>query len=102
MACTAGLAVLEVIEKEGLQQNAKGVFKLKFKMNSWLKNNNFYFFIPKKDVGTYFLKSLNQLMDVHEVIGDVRGQVSLKPFDFRIRLLLSNTLPHFHRLNFKL
>lgn len=52
LACTAGLAVLEVIEKEGLQQNSK-------------------------EVGTYFLESLNQLRNVHtDVIGDVRGQVS--------------------------
>ncbi|XP_055314202.1 alanine--glyoxylate aminotransferase 2, mitochondrial isoform X3 [Sitodiplosis mosellana] len=57
LACAAGLAVLEVIEKEGLQQNSK-------------------------DVGTYFLKSLNQLRDIHEVVGDVRGQIIklLSPF----------------------
>lgn len=52
LACTAGLAVLEVIEKEGLQQNSK-------------------------EVGTYFLKSLNQLRNIYDVIGDVRGQVSV-------------------------
>lgn len=51
LACAAGLAVLEVIEKDGLQQNAK-------------------------DVGTYFLRSLQQLKLEHDVIGDVRGQVS--------------------------
>lgn len=50
LACTAGLAVLEVIEKEGLQQNSK-------------------------EVGTYFLNSLNQLRNLYDVIGDVRGQV---------------------------
>lgn len=50
LACTAGNAVLDVIEKEGLQQNAK-------------------------EVGTYFLKSLNQLRKVYDVVGDVRGQV---------------------------
>ncbi|XP_031623743.1 alanine--glyoxylate aminotransferase 2, mitochondrial isoform X2 [Contarinia nasturtii] len=49
LACAAGLAVLEVIEKEGLQQNSK-------------------------EVGTYFLKSLEQLRSVYEVVGDVRGQ----------------------------
>lgn len=51
LACAAGLAVLEVIEKEGLQQNSK-------------------------EVGTYFMKALDQLRSVHDVIGDVRGQVS--------------------------
>lgn len=55
LACTAGLAVLEVIEKEGLQQNSK-------------------------EVGTYFLKSLNQLRNVYDCIGDVRGQVNLIVF----------------------
>lgn len=52
MACTAGLAVLDVIEKEGLQQNSK-------------------------EVGTYFLRSLDQLRHSHDVIGDVRGQVNI-------------------------
>lgn len=53
LACTAGLAVLEVIEKEGLQQNSK-------------------------EVGTYFLNSLNQLRNLYDVIGDVRGQVRIR------------------------
>lgn len=52
LACTAGLAVLEVIEKEGLQQNSK-------------------------EVGNYFLNSLNQLRNLYDVIGDVRGQVRI-------------------------
>lgn len=51
LACAAGSAVLDVIEKEGLQQNSK-------------------------EVGTYFLKSLDQLRKVYNVVGDVRGQVS--------------------------
>lgn len=51
MACAAGLAVLEVIEKEGLQKNALVI-------------------------GTYFLQCLEQLRSVHEVVGDVRGKVS--------------------------
>lgn len=51
VACAAGLAVLEVIEKEGLQKNAL-------------------------TIGTYFMKCLEQLRSVHEVVGDVRGQVS--------------------------
>lgn len=51
LACAAGLAVLEVIEKEGLQQNSK-------------------------TVGTYFLKSLEQLRNAYDVVGDVRGQVN--------------------------
>lgn len=55
LACTAGLATLEVIEKEGLQQNSK-------------------------EVGTYFLRSLDQLKHVHDVIGDVRGQVIQSEF----------------------
>lgn len=49
LACAAGIAVLEVIEKEGLQQNAK-------------------------EVGTYLLKSLAQLRDTYDIVGDVRGQ----------------------------
>lgn len=53
LACAAGLAVLDVIEKEGLQQNAK-------------------------EIGTYFLKSLDQLRNAYDVIGDVRGQVSFE------------------------
>lgn len=53
LACAAGLAVLEVIEKEELQKNSK-------------------------DVGTYFLRSLEQLRNIHEVVGDVRGQVNWK------------------------
>lgn len=50
LACAAGMAVLDVIEKEGLQQNSK-------------------------ETGNYFLRSLDQLRQTHEVIGDVRGQV---------------------------
>lgn len=49
MACAAGLAVLEVIEKEELQKNSL-------------------------NVGTYFLKSLEELRRVHNIVGDVRGQ----------------------------
>lgn len=49
MACAAGIAVLEVIEREQLQQNAL-------------------------DVGTYFLEELDRLRSVHAEIGDVRGQ----------------------------
>lgn len=60
LACAAGLAVLEVIEKEGLQQNSK-------------------------DVGNYFLKSLNELRNIHGVVGDVRGQVT----DYYIRSIVS-------------
>lgn len=51
VACAAGLAVLEVIEKEGLQQNSK-------------------------IVGTYLLKSLEQLREKYDIVGDVRGQVN--------------------------
>lgn len=54
MACAVGMAVLEVIEKEELQKNAL-------------------------DVGTYFLKSLDQLRDTVKIIGDVRGQVNNEP-----------------------
>lgn len=56
LACAAGLAVLEVIEKEELQKNSK-------------------------DVGTYFLRSLEQLRNTHEIVGDVRGQVNWKLID---------------------
>lgn len=50
LACAVGIAVLDVIEKEGLQQNCK-------------------------DVGTYLLECLVQLRDAYENVGDVRGQV---------------------------
>jgi 4-aminobutyrate aminotransferase-like enzyme/Ser/Thr protein kinase RdoA (MazF antagonist) len=49
VCCAAGLAVLEVIERDGLQQHAA-------------------------DVGRYFLDQLAQLRGRHELIGDVRGQ----------------------------
>jgi 4-aminobutyrate aminotransferase-like enzyme/murein DD-endopeptidase MepM/ murein hydrolase activator NlpD len=49
VACAAGLAVLDVIEEEKLQQHA-GV------------------------VGDYFLKSLVDLKKQHKIIGDVRGK----------------------------
>ncbi|XP_037937094.1 alanine--glyoxylate aminotransferase 2, mitochondrial [Teleopsis dalmanni] len=49
MASAVGIAVLDVIKDEGLQQNSL-------------------------DVGTYFLKSLAQLKDQYEIIGDVRGK----------------------------
>jgi hypothetical protein len=48
VSCTIGKTVLEVIRSENLQQHAA-------------------------DVGTYFLKQLNQLKRDHELIGDVRG-----------------------------
>lgn len=49
MASAVGLAVLDVIEEEELQDNAL-------------------------EVGTYFLKGLAELRDRHEIIGDVRGK----------------------------
>jgi 4-aminobutyrate aminotransferase-like enzyme len=48
VSCAVGLAVLEVIEREGLQQHAL-------------------------EVGARFLDGLRQLRDRHELIGDVRG-----------------------------
>ncbi len=48
VACAAGLAVLDVIEDEGLQAKAL-------------------------DTGTYLMDGLRRLADVHPVIGDVRG-----------------------------
>ena len=48
VSCAAGLAVLDVIEDEGLQQNAL-------------------------DVGTHLVDGLWKLAEVHECIGDVRG-----------------------------
>ncbi|MFN8458044.1 MAG: aminotransferase class III-fold pyridoxal phosphate-dependent enzyme [Anaerolineae bacterium] len=48
VSCAIGMAVLDVIEAEGLQAHA-------------LK------------VGRYMLKSLQQLMDRHPIVGDVRG-----------------------------
>lgn len=50
LACAAGIAVLDVIEKEGLQENCKVL-------------------------GTYFLECLAQLRDRYDIVGDVRGQV---------------------------
>lgn len=48
VSCAAGLAVLEAIEEENLQENARSV-------------------------GDYFLKRLKELQSTHELIGDVRG-----------------------------
>ena len=48
VACAAGMAVLDVVEQEGLQERAK-------------------------DVGAYMLSRLNELR-AHDVVGDVRGQ----------------------------
>ena len=48
VSCAAALAVLDVIENEGLQQNAL-------------------------DVGNYIIDGLRQLAETHDCIGDVRG-----------------------------
>ena len=48
VACAAGMAVLEVIERDHLQENALRV-------------------------GSHLLKKLNELKDKHDIIGDVRG-----------------------------
>ncbi len=48
VSCAAGLAVLEVIEKEGLQENAART-------------------------GAYLSEGLEKLAEKHEVIGDIRG-----------------------------
>jgi len=48
VSCAAGLAVLDVIENENLQQNAK-------------------------KVGSYLSAGLNELANRHQIIGDVRG-----------------------------
>lgn len=57
MATAAGLAVLEVIEKEKLQENAL-------------------------EVGSYFLNSLKQLSENVNVVGDVRGQVNFTNINY--------------------
>ncbi|MGB1252647.1 MAG: aminotransferase class III-fold pyridoxal phosphate-dependent enzyme, partial [Candidatus Promineifilaceae bacterium] len=49
VACAAGLAVLEVLQKEGLQTNAK-------------------------ETGAYLRAGIRNLMPRHALIGDVRGQ----------------------------
>ena len=49
VSCAIGLAVLEVIESEGLVEHAK-------------------------QVGAYFLERLRALKDQHDIIGDVRGR----------------------------
>jgi 4-aminobutyrate aminotransferase-like enzyme len=49
VSCAVGLAVLEVIEEEGLQQHAL-------------------------ETGTYFQNLLSELQSKHALIGDVRGQ----------------------------
>ena len=48
VSCAIGLAVLEVIQEEGLQKHAL-------------------------EVGSYFLEGLRQLQEKHALIGDVRG-----------------------------
>jgi 4-aminobutyrate aminotransferase-like enzyme len=48
VSCAAGLAVLDVIEQENLQENAR-------------------------EVGQYLVDGLWQLADRHEIIGDIRG-----------------------------
>lgn len=48
VACAAGLAVLEIIERDGLQQNAL-------------------------EVSQHLIQKLNELKDHHPIIGDVRG-----------------------------
>ena len=48
VSCAIGMAVLDVIQNENLQENAL-------------------------DVGNYFLSYLNELKDKHRIIGDVRG-----------------------------
>lgn len=49
VSCAIGTAVLDIVQGDGLQSRAA-------------------------DVGTYFLKSLEQLKSRHDVIGDVRGR----------------------------
>ncbi|CRK97743.1 CLUMA_CG011122, isoform A [Clunio marinus] len=49
LACAVGMAVLDVIDEENLQQNSL-------------------------EVGTYLLKGLENLRDKYEVVGDVRGK----------------------------
>ncbi|MEZ5832305.1 MAG: aminotransferase class III-fold pyridoxal phosphate-dependent enzyme [Dongiaceae bacterium] len=48
VSCAAGMAVLDVLEREGLQDNAR-------------------------QVGAYFRQGLRKLADRHDLIGDVRG-----------------------------
>lgn len=71
LACAVGISVLDVIEKEGLQQNCQ-------------------------EVGTYFLKSLNQLRKVHNVIGDVRGQVRLISFQMNKEKIMDSQFKNVH------
>ena len=49
VSCAVGMAVMDVIEREGLQQHAL-------------------------EVGGYLRQRLTDLMDTHEVVGDVRGR----------------------------
>ncbi|MBI4823540.1 MAG: aspartate aminotransferase family protein [Nitrospirae bacterium] len=57
MACAAGLAVIEVVEEEGLLENAV-------------------------TLGRFFLRRLNELKDSHPIIGDVRGKGCLLGIEF--------------------
>jgi 4-aminobutyrate aminotransferase/4-aminobutyrate aminotransferase/(S)-3-amino-2-methylpropionate transaminase len=56
-ASAAGLAVIEVIEQEGLMENAL-------------------------ELGSFFLKRLDELRDRHPVVGDVRGAGCLMGIEF--------------------
>jgi len=57
VSCTIGQAVLDVLEEEHLQQNAK-------------------------EVGNYFRQQLSELQQKHECIGDVRGSGLFIGFEF--------------------
>lgn len=57
MVCAAGLATLEVIEKENLMARAE-------------------------EVGSYMLDKLRPLMASHPMIGDVRGKGCLLGIEF--------------------
>jgi 4-aminobutyrate aminotransferase-like enzyme len=57
MACAAGLATLEVMDEDNIMERVE-------------------------DIGNYILRKLNEMKNVHPIIGDVRGKGCLLGIEF--------------------